>query len=60
MRSLRWKPQNQESAVIGIVLSLLLAMHLLCVNVASGGPLVAAWLDWRGTTPLLQALPIPH
>jgi hypothetical protein len=49
MRSLRWKPQNQESAVIGIVLSLLLAMHLLCVNVASGGPLVAAWLDWRGT-----------
>jgi hypothetical protein len=29
------------------VLSLLLAAHLLCVNVASGGPLLAAWLDWR-------------
>lgn len=29
-------------------LSLLLAAHLLCVNVAAGGPLVAAWLDWRG------------
>jgi hypothetical protein len=29
-------------------LSLLLAAHLLCVNVASGGPLIAAWLDWRG------------
>ncbi len=26
---------------------LLLSAHLLCVNVASGGPLVAAWLDWR-------------
>src|SRR5688500_10052682 len=34
--------------VIAIVLSLLLAAHLLCVNVAAGGPLVAAWLDWRG------------
>jgi hypothetical protein len=29
-------------------MSLLLAAHLLCVNVAAGGPLVAAWLDWRG------------
>jgi hypothetical protein len=29
--------------------SLLLAAHLLCVNLAAGGPLVAAWLDWRGT-----------
>jgi hypothetical protein len=29
--------------------TLLLAAHLMCVNVASGGPLVAAWLDWRGT-----------
>jgi len=26
----------------------LLAMHLLCVNVSSAGPLVAAWLEWRG------------
>ena len=29
-------------------LVLLLTAHLLCVNVASGGPIVAAWLDWRG------------
>ena len=29
-------------------MSLLVATHLLCVNVASGGPIVAAWLDWRG------------
>ena len=29
------------------VLSLLLAFHLMCVNVAAGGPIVAAWLDWR-------------
>jgi hypothetical protein len=28
-------------------MSLLLAAHLVCVNVAAGGPLVAAWLDWR-------------
>jgi hypothetical protein len=35
--------------VIEIGLSLLLAAHLVCVNVASGGPLVGAWLDWRGT-----------
>jgi hypothetical protein len=26
--------------------TLLLAAHLLCVNAAAGGPLVAAWLDW--------------
>jgi len=32
-----------------IVLSVLLAAHLLCVNVASGGPIVGAWLDWLGT-----------
>lgn len=31
-----------------VLLSLVLAMHLLCVNIASGGPIVAAWLDWRG------------
>jgi hypothetical protein len=28
--------------------TLLLAAHLLCVNVAAGGPIVAAWFDWRG------------
>jgi hypothetical protein len=31
-----------------LILTLLLAAHLLCVNVAAGGPIVAAWLDWRG------------
>ncbi len=25
----------------------LLALHLLCVNVAAAGPLVALWLEWR-------------
>ena len=29
------------------LITLLLALHLLCVNAAAGGPLVAAWLDWR-------------
>src|SRR6478672_5197631 len=32
-----------------ILLALLLAVNLLCVNVASGSPLLAAWLDWRST-----------
>ena len=32
-----------------IAMTLLLSLHLLCVNAAAGGPLVAAWLDWRGT-----------
>jgi hypothetical protein len=32
---------------MSILASLLLAVHLLCVNVAAGGPLLAAWLDWR-------------
>jgi hypothetical protein len=31
------------------LLILLLTLHLLCVNVASGGPLIGAWLDWRGS-----------
>jgi hypothetical protein len=29
-----------------LVLVLVFAAHLLCVNVASAGPLVAAGLDW--------------
>ena len=33
--------------MIEIAITLLLAAHLLCVNAAAGGPLVAAWLDWR-------------
>lgn len=32
-----------------IAITLLLSLHLLCVNAAAGGPMVAAWLDWRGT-----------
>ena len=35
--------------MIELLLSLLLAVHLLCVNVASGGPIVGAWLDLRGS-----------
>ncbi len=35
--------------MFALLLALLLAAHLLCVNVASGGPLVGSWLDARGT-----------
>jgi len=34
--------------VIAMFLTPLLVAHLLCVNAASGGPLLGAWLDWRG------------
>jgi len=27
---------------------IVLALHLMCMNVASAGPLVCIWLDWRG------------
>jgi len=33
--------------VFQAAISLLLAAHLLCVNVASGGPIIGAWLDWQ-------------
>ena len=32
-----------------VVITGLLAAHLMCVNVASGGPILGAWLDWLGT-----------
>jgi hypothetical protein len=35
--------------VFELAVIMLLSAHLLCVNVASGGPIVAAWLDSRGT-----------
>jgi hypothetical protein len=28
--------------------SLLLALHLLCVNVTAGAPLIVAWFEWKG------------
>jgi hypothetical protein len=40
--------EERRLVVAEIGMSLLLAAHLLCVNVAAGGPMVAAWLDWRG------------
>jgi len=33
--------------VADVCLSVVLALHLLCMNVASAGPLVCVWLDWR-------------
>lgn len=43
-----WIAVEWRLVVAEIGMSLLLAAHLLCVNVASGGPIVVAWLDWRG------------
>jgi len=34
-------------ALLEILITFLLAAHLLCVNVAAAGPLVCIWLDWR-------------
>ena len=34
--------------MLDLLLSLVLAVHLVCMNVASAGPLVCVWLDWRG------------
>ena len=33
--------------LLEIVITLLLALHLLSVNVAAAGPLVCIWLDWK-------------
>jgi len=42
-------PHDDGEPMTSLFETLLLAAHLLCVNVAAGGPLVAAWLDARGT-----------
>jgi hypothetical protein len=44
----RRRGASEDKIVLEVALTLLLAVHLLCVNVASGGPIVAAWLDWQG------------
>ena len=31
-----------------LLIIIVLALHLMCVNVAAAGPLVCMWLDWRG------------
>jgi hypothetical protein len=33
--------------LLEILITLLLATHLLCVNVAAAGPLVCLWLEWK-------------
>ncbi len=34
--------------MLDAVIPLVLAVHLMCVNVAASGPLICIWLDWRG------------
>ncbi|MDP6556938.1 MAG: hypothetical protein QGG71_19870 [Pirellulaceae bacterium] len=31
-----------------LLIIIVLALHLMCMNVAAAGPLVCTWLDWRG------------
>jgi hypothetical protein len=33
---------------VELFLTLLLVLHLVCVNVAAGGPILCVWLEWRG------------
>ena len=35
--------------IIAFGVVVLLALHLLCMNVSSAGPLLCIWLHWRGT-----------
>lgn len=34
--------------LLELLIVIVLALHLMCVNVAAAGPLVCLWLDWRG------------
>ena len=34
--------------LIQLLIVAVLALHLICVNVAAAGPLVCIWFDWRG------------
>jgi hypothetical protein len=36
--------------VLELGVSFVLALHLMCVNVAAAGPLVCVWLDWRAAS----------
>jgi len=38
---------SERRRVLSLLTCLLLALHLMCVNLASAGPLCAVWLDWR-------------
>jgi hypothetical protein len=34
--------------LLSVLETLVLVAHLLCVNVAAGGPILCVWLEWRG------------
>ncbi|MEX2175378.1 MAG: hypothetical protein WD872_13535 [Pirellulaceae bacterium] len=34
--------------MLDVLTTLVLVAHLLCVNVAAGGPILCVWLEWRG------------
>jgi hypothetical protein len=40
---------------VELLLTLLLVLHLVCVNVAAGAPILCVWLEWRGGTLSRQA-----
>ena len=37
----------REVVLLEVCLTLVLAVHLMCVNVATAGPLVCIWLEWK-------------
>src|SRR4051812_30588488 len=41
------QPLQYNRSRMQFVLIILVAVHLLAVNLAGGGPLVAIWLEWR-------------
>jgi hypothetical protein len=38
----------RRCSLLAVFEILVLTAHLLCVNVAAGGPILAVWLEWRG------------
>lgn len=38
----------RRCSLLAVFETLVLTAHLLCVNVAAGGPILCVWLEWRG------------
>src|SRR5687768_14198127 len=47
LRFLCWWSSSPGAALLLVSQILILSAHLLCMNVASGAPLIGIWLEWR-------------